>query len=111
MRTWIILLLLPVYLNAQDYKSDISIVQFSAPFTKDSEISLKPFKDYNTYTINILEKKEIFDKEKIVFLPTIILYHNNEEVVRIESDISLKLPENTQDTLEQHIDKIMESKF
>ena len=29
----------------------------------------------------------------------------------MESDISLKLPDNTQDSLEQHIDEIIESKF
>ena len=111
MKTWIILLLFPLYLNAQNFKADISVVQFSASFTKDSEISLKPFKDYNTYTFYISDKPDIFLKEKIVFLPTIVLYYNNKEVVRMESDISLKLPDNTQDSLEQHIDEIIESKF
>jgi|TARA_R110002020_G_scaffold85438_1_gene210846 hypothetical protein len=111
MKTWIILLLFPLYLNAQNFKADISVVQFSASFTKDSEISLKPFKDYNTYTFYISDKPDIFSKEKIVFLPTIVLYYNNKEVVRMESDISLKLPDNTQDSLEQHIDEIIESKF
>ena len=42
---WLYILILPLYtLTAQDFKSDISVVQFSAPFTKNSEISLKPFK-------------------------------------------------------------------
>ena len=43
---------------SQDFKEEISVVQFSAPFTKDSEISLKPFKQYNTYTFNITEKEK-----------------------------------------------------
>ena len=61
MKKWIILLLLPLStLNAQNYKEDISVVQYSAPFTKDSEISLKPFKDHNTYTFYITEKKKIY---------------------------------------------------
>jgi len=111
MKTWIILLLFPIYLNAQNYKSDISVVQFSAPFTKDSEISLKPFKDYNTYTFCITEKPKFFEKEKILFLPTVILFYNNKEVIRFESDISLKLPEDTEKVLTNHIDKIIESKF
>ena len=59
MKTWIILLLSPLYLNAQNFKADISVVQFSASFTKDSEISLKPFKDYNTYTFYISDKPDI----------------------------------------------------
>tara|TARA_R100001463_G_scaffold42696_2_gene89371 strand:- start:1056 stop:1391 length:336 start_codon:yes stop_codon:yes gene_type:complete len=111
MKTWIILLLFPIFLNAQNFKSDISVVQFSAPFTKDSEISLKPFKDYNTYTFCITEKPKFFQKEKILFIPTLILYYNEKEIVRLESDISLKLPENAVDTIQQHIDEIIESKF
>ena len=32
---WLYILILPLYtLTAQDFKSDISVVQFSAPFTK-----------------------------------------------------------------------------
>jgi len=109
---WLYILILPLYtLTAQDFKSDISVVQFSAPFTKNSEISLKPFKSYNTHTFHITEKKKIFDDEKIKYLPTIILYHNGDEVVRIESGISLKLPENTIKLIEKEIDLIIESKF
>jgi len=112
MSKWLIFLLLPLYsLTAQDFKSEISVVQFSAPFTKTSEISLKSFKSYNTHTFHITEKKKIFDNEKIKYLPTIILYHNGDEVVRIESGISLKLPENTIEVIEKEIDLILESKF
>ena len=44
-------------------------------------------------------------------LPTIILYHNGEEIIRIESGISLKLPENTIQLIEEEIEEIIESKF
>ena len=95
MKLWVVLMLFPMLIFSQDFKEEISIVQFSAPFTKDSEISLKPFKQHNTYTFNITEKQKVFDNEKIKYLPTIILYHNGDEVIRVESGISLKLPENT----------------
>ena len=98
-------------LYGQKFKDDISVVQFSAPFTKDAEISLKKFDDYNIYTFSIVEKKEVFEKEKIKYLPTIILYNDGEEIIRIESGISLKLPEDTIDILEKEIDEIIESKF
>lgn len=112
MRTWILFLILPLYtITAQDFKSEISVVQFSAPFTKKSEISLNDFKSYNTYTFYINEKKKVFDDEKIKYLPTIILYHNGDEIVRIESGISLKLPENTIEIVESEIEEILESKF
>tara|TARA_R100001015_G_C4530987_1_gene97421 strand:+ start:44 stop:388 length:345 start_codon:yes stop_codon:yes gene_type:complete len=98
-------------LVAQAFKDEISVVQFSAPFTKASEISLKKFNDHNTYTFLINEKKSVFDNEKIKYLPTIVLYHNGEEIIRIESGISLKLPENTIKLIEEQIEEIIESKF
>ncbi len=112
MRIWVILLLFSFYnLNAQDFKEGISIVQFSAPFTQEAEVSLKSFKRYNIYTFCITEKGKIFDSEKIKYLPTVLVYHNNEEVLRIESGISLKLPENTLDQIDKKIEQIIESKF
>jgi thiol-disulfide isomerase/thioredoxin len=112
MRIWIVFLIFSFYnLNAQEYKEDISIVQYSAPFTSEAEVSLKKFKSYNIYRFCITEKQKVFDKEKIKYLPTVVLYHNGKEVVRIESGISLKLPENTIELVEKEIDQILESKF
>jgi hypothetical protein len=104
-------MLFPMLIFSQDFKEEISVVQFSAPFTKDSEISLKPFKQHNTYIFSITEKQKVFDNEKIKYLPTIILYHNGDEVIRVESGISLKLPENTIELIEEKIEEIIESKF
>ena len=111
MKPWVVLMLFPILVFSQDFKEKISVVQFSAPFTKDSEISLKPFKQHNTYLFSITEKKEVFDSEKIKYLPTIILYHNGDEVLRVESGISLKLPKNTIELIDKKIEKIIESKF
>ena len=113
MRLWILVLLLPfsLLLNSQSFKEDISVVQFSAPFTVDSEISLKPFNDYNIYRFSITEEGAIFRKEKIKFLPTVILYNNGKEIIRVESNITLLLPKNCKDTILYHIEKLIESKF
>jgi len=112
MRIWVLFFILSFYnLNAQDYKQDISIVQYSAPFTTEAEISLKPFKTYNIYTFCITEKKDVFDKNKIKYLPTVVLYHNGKEITRVESGISLELPEDTKEIIEKEIEKILESKF
>jgi hypothetical protein len=53
----------------------------------------------------------VFEKEKIVYLPTLILYHNGKEVVRVESDITLKLPDDSLEVIQNEIDLIIESKF
>ena len=104
------LLFLPTLLYSQ-YKDDISVVQFSAKFNQHAEIDLNPFKKHNTYTFYISEKKKIFDKENVKYLPTIILFHNGEEVERIESGINLKLPDDTTQIIKDKIDELLKNKF
>ena len=53
----------------------------------------------------------LFTKNKVEYIPTIILFNNGEEVFRIESGISLKLPENAIKLIEDQIEEIIESKF
>ena len=107
----IISILISGYSYSQDFKDDISIVQFSAGFVKDSEIKLTPFKVYNIYYFKMEDKGVIFREEKIKYLPTIILYHNGKEITRVESGIDLKLPENCIEVINKHIDKLIEDKF
>mgnify|MGYP001437198736 FL=1 len=97
-------------INAQ-VKDDISVVQFSAEFVKSSEISLNPFKDYNIQTLYLSKNQKIFQKEKITSLPTIILYNDGEEVLKIDGGISMKLPEDSIEQINEHINKILETRF
>ena len=46
------------------YKDDISVVQFSAKFLVDKQISLKKFKEFNTHTLFISEHMVSFLKKK-----------------------------------------------
>ena len=90
--------------------AQIEIVQFSAEFLKDNEISLKSFR-YDTKTLYMSKAQDKFKKLDIKYIPTIILFNNGEEVYRLESGISLKLPENSIDLIENQIEEIIESKF
>ena len=67
----------------------ISIVQYTAGFAE--EVSLKDFRDYNVETLFISKSEDAFNKNSIKYLPTIILYNDGEEEIRIEAGISLKL--------------------
>tara|TARA_R100001015_G_C4634322_1_gene200623 strand:+ start:2995 stop:3339 length:345 start_codon:yes stop_codon:yes gene_type:complete len=107
----IVFLFISNSLFSQSWKDDISVVQFSAPFTKANEISLKVFDDCYTYRFDITKDKKIFDEENIKYLPTIVLYHDGEEIYRIESGISLKLPDDTEEAINSRIQEIIESKF
>ena len=108
MKLLILILLVSTFANAQ-VKDDISVVQYTAGFA--SEISLDAFNDYNTQTLYIEKHGDIFKKEKIKFLPTIVLYNDGKEILKIESGISMKLPENSLDQINKQINKILETRF
>tara|TARA_R100001163_G_C4927240_1_gene104776 strand:+ start:268 stop:594 length:327 start_codon:yes stop_codon:yes gene_type:complete len=108
MRLLILILLVSSFANAQ-VKDDISVVQYTAGFA--SEISLDAFNDYNTQTLYIEKHGDIFKKEKIKFLPTLVLYNDGKEILKIESGISMKLPENSLDQINKQINKILETRF
>jgi len=106
-----ILLLLFTLTGYSQYKDGISVVQFSAEFVKDNEISLKKFDDHNTHLFYLSKHSDHFTKEEIIYIPTIILFHNGEEILKIESGVTLKLPENTIDKIENAINEILENTF
>jgi len=110
MRLLILILFITAYTQAQ-VKDDISVVQFSAEFVKINEISLIPFRDYNTQTLYLSKNQKAFQKENITSLPTIVLYNDGKEIVKIEGGISLKLPEDTIEIINKHINIILESRF
>ena len=91
--------------------AQIEIVQFSAEFLKDNEISLKAFKSYETRTLYMSKESAMFKKLDIKYIPTLVLFNNEEEVFRVESGISLKLPDNSIQLIENEIEEIIESKF
>jgi len=87
----------------------ISIIQYTAGFAE--EVSLDNFRDYNIETLFMSKSKDAFNKNDIKYLPTIILYNDGEEQLRIESGISLKLPDNWKELLNEHIDLLLEQRF
>jgi hypothetical protein len=106
-----LLLLLFTLTGYSQYKDGISVVQFSAEFVKENEISLKKFDDHNTHLFYLSKHGEHFTKEEIIYIPTIMLFHNGEQILKIESGVTLKLPEDTADKIENAIDKILENTF
>lgn len=91
-------------------QTDIEIVQYSASFVKQNEIELKSFR-YDSKTIYMSDSKDEFNQYNIKYIPTIILLYNDEEYYRVESGISLKLPDNSIKLIEDKIEEIIESKF
>jgi|TARA_R100001530_G_scaffold40616_1_gene31185 uncharacterized membrane protein len=112
MKLWIIILfLIPTLTFAQSFKDGIVVVQYSADFVKANEIDISKLEGADLIRMAMTDHPKIFEKENIKFLPTVCLYHNRKLVVKVESDISLKLPENTLEKIQEHINKIVKSKF
>jgi hypothetical protein len=106
-----LLLLLFAFNGYSQYKDGVSVVQFSAEFVKDNEISLKSFDDHNCYTYYLSKHGKYFEKEKITYIPTVILFYNGELILKIESGVTLKLPEDTELQVSGAIETILENKF
>ena len=85
----------------------ISIVQYTASFAE--QVTLEDYKDYNINTYFISKSPDKF--KDIKYYPTIILFNNEEEELRIESGISLKLPEDWKEQLNEHIDLLLSQRF
>ena len=97
--------------SSQYYKENISVVLFKADFVE--EISLKDYREYNTYVFDFENSKheDYFIDDEIEFLPTLILFNNGKEIYRIEAGITLKMPDDYKTRLERQIDKLIENKF
>ena len=112
MKCLVVVLMLFVNLAfSQDYKSDISVVQYSAEFVKDAEMDLKKFREYNTYVFYMETHAKYFKEDKVKYVPTIIIYNIGKEIWRIESGIDLKLPENTKKNMQNKLDELLQNKF
>tara|TARA_B100000963_G_C22424609_1_gene579270 strand:+ start:468 stop:791 length:324 start_codon:yes stop_codon:yes gene_type:complete len=91
--------------------AQIEIIQFSAEFLKDNEISLDKFKDHSIQTLYMGKNAGIFKRENIKYLPTVILYSDGEVMLKIESGISLELPKNTEERIQEKIDELLNERF
>ena len=112
MKLWIaILLLIPTLTFSQSYKDGLVVIQYSADFVKTHEVDIGELKEVELMRLYLTQHPKIFEKEKIKYLPTVVLYHNGKTIIRIESDISLKLPDNTLSEIQSHINKIVKQKF
>jgi len=100
-----IVLFVTAAINAQT--ESISIVQYTASFAE--QVTLEDYKDYNSKTYFVSKSPDEF--KNIRYYPTIVLYNDGEEELRIESGISLKLPEDWKEQLNEHIDLLLSQRF
>ena len=109
MRNLILILLLSIGLEgfSQEYKNNISMCQFSSSFSSSSNINLRNFKANHFYNFKIENDKNIFNRENIKYLPTIIVFKNGKEVLRLESGINMKLPKDSEKRIRNKINSLL----
>ena len=89
------------------YKDEL--VRSEISNTNETVEGLDNYKDYNIETLYMSKAPKRF--KEIKYLPTIVLYNDGEEELRIESGITLKLPENWKEELNKHIEKLLSQRF
>ena len=92
------------------HEDGISIVQASAEFTKEANLNIKKLDDTSAYNYDLSKHSDFFANHNVIYLPTIILFENGDEVKRWEADITLKLKCKLED-LQEEINKLIEAKF
>ena len=104
-------------LNKKSFKvakrSGIVIVEFWASWNVDNKITLLDsieVEDANIYRVNIDTNAELMAKEKIVVVPTIVIYDDGIEYKRLQADLTFKLVVKKKD-LQIVVDEILMSKF
>ena len=94
-------------------RSGITIVEYWASWNILNKITVLDsieIKDSKIYRVNIDTNPEITAKEKIVVVPTIVIYDDGVEFKRLQADLSFKLIITKKD-LQMVVDEILMSKF
>ena len=96
---------------AQDFSSGMVAVEFNASFNKSNEVAwLSKLTDCETQRVDITADSRWSKEYKIVVVPTIVIFNNNEEVKRFQANIMMTM-EATKKEVQDSIDEIVMEAF
>tara|TARA_E500000305_G_scaffold107311_1_gene107101 strand:+ start:246 stop:581 length:336 start_codon:yes stop_codon:yes gene_type:complete len=111
MKRFILLLLTSASLLAQDFSDGMVAVEFNASFNKSNEVVWLPkLSDCTTERIDITSDSRWSKEYKIVVVPTIVIFNNNEEVKRFQANIMMTM-EATLKEVQESVDEIIMEAF
>ena len=97
--------------TAQDFSDGMVDDEFNASFNKSNEIVwLSKLTDCETERIDITSDSRWSKEYKIVVVPTIVIFNNNEEVKRFQANIMMTM-EATKKEVQNSIDEIVMEAF
>ena len=98
-------------LYSQDFSDGMVAVEFNANFNKANEVSwLSKLTDCETQRVDITADSRWSKEYKIVVVPTIVIFNNNEEVKRFQANIMMTM-EATLKEVQNSIDEIVMEAF
>ena len=107
----LIFFLTPFLSYSQDFPDGMVAVEFNASFNKANEVAWLPkLTDCETQRVDIAADSRWSKEYKIVVVPTIVIFNNNEEVKRFQANIMMTM-EATKSEVQNTIDEIVMEAF
>ena len=96
---------------SQDFPDGMVVVEFNASFNKANQVTwLDKLTDCETERVDITSDSRCASEYKIVVVPTIVIFNNNEEVKRFQANIMMTM-EATKSDVQNSIDEIVMEAF
>ena len=96
---------------AQDFPDGMVAVEFNASFNKANEVQwLSKLTDCETERVDITTDSRWASEYKIVVVPTLVVFNNNEEIKRFQANIMMTM-EATKKEVQESIDEIIMQAF
>ena len=106
-----ILLFLSSVCIGQDFPDGMVVVEFNASFNKTNDVAwLNKLTDCETQRVDITADSRWSKEYKIVVVPTIVIFNNNEEVKRFQANIMMTMEATLKD-VQNSIDEIVMEAF
>ena len=106
-----VLLLIPILITAQDFPDGLTVVEFNASFNAANAVTWLPkLTDCKVERVDITADAKWASEYKIVVVPTLVVFNNNEEVKRFQANIMMTM-EATKKEVQNSIDEIIMEAF
>ena len=97
--------------RSQDIPGEgLAVVEFNAPFSGTKCEYLEDLSNCDIARIDISKYAKIGPENKVVGVPTLIIFQDGEEVARFQANIMMKL-ETTKDEVQEKIDEMLMEDF
>ena len=107
----VILLLISTVCMGQDFSDGMVVVEFNASFNKSNEVTWLPkLSDCEVQRVDIAADSRWASEYKIVVVPTLVVFNNNEEAKRFQANIMMTM-EATRKEVQDAIDEIIMEAF